>query len=489
MSDGLESKVTKATTWSIVGEFVAKFISPITSMILARLLTPEDFGIVAAINIIISFADMFTDAGFQKYLVQHKFDDEKDLNIATNVAFGLNVVLSLLLWIILIVFRYTFARQVGCETHANVLIVAGVSLVLTSFSSIQMALFRRKLDFKTLFLGRIIGALMHLVVAVPVAIITRSYWALIFGTISVNLSNAIILTIRSTWKPRIYFNFNVFKRMFSFSAWTLCEQVTIWLSTYMCTFIVGKYLSNYYLGLFNNSMTTVNQFTTLLVSSFSPVLFSALSRLQDDKYGFQNMYLKYKRLIACFTVPLCVGIFAFKEFIVKIMLGSQWQEATSFIGIWALSGAIVLVSQYTSEIYRSLGKPRLSTIVQVCFIIVNLPILVIKAKNGFNDVCNTQVALRFVLVVLHGIVLTFILKFPVFTYIKNVLPCYLAAAVMYGVSVIIRPISTSFIWQLFSVIVCAIVYFIPLLLFDNYRKEIIEPFIDKFRSSSSKSKL
>ena len=476
MTERIDTKVSKATIWSTISEFAAKLISPITSTILARLLTPEDFGVVAAINIIISFADMFTDAGFQKYIVQHEFKDDEEYIQSTNVAFCVNIVISMLLWIILIIFRYPFSRLVRCEDYANVLIIAGISLILTSFSSIQMATLRRCLDFKSLFFARVISAIIHLLVAVPTAFITHSFWALILGSISVNLANAIILTLRSSWKPKLFFDYDIFKKMFSFSIWTLCEQITIWLSTYICTFIVGRYLSNYYLGLFNNSMTTVNQFTTLLTSAFSPVLFSALSRLQYNRPEYLRMYMKYKRVIACFTVPLCVGIYAYKELIVKILLGQQWKEAIPFIGYWAISGAIVLVSQYTSEIYRSLGKPRLSTIVQIVFIIISVPVLLNSAKAGFEEVCTAQALLRFVLVAIHCVVVVFVLKMPLFSFVINVLPCYISAGMMLLISRILEMFSTEIVWQIISIGISGLLYIAVLWIAKNYREAIIKPF-------------
>ena len=479
MDEVVDSKVSKATIWSIIGEFSRKLISPITSMLLARLLTPDDFGIVAAINIIISFADMFTDAGFQKYIVQHEFKDDEEYILSKNVAFSLNLIISLILWAILIVFKYPFSRLIGCEDYANVLIVAGFSLILTSFSSIQMATFRRSLYFKPIFLARVISAVIHLIVAVPTALITHSYWALIFGSISENLANAVILTIMSSWKPKLFFKYDTFKNMFSFSIWTLCEQITIWFSTHMSIFIVGRYLTSYYLGLFNNSITTVNQLTTLLSSTFAPVLFSVLSRLQDNQNEYLRMYMKYMRIIACFTVPLCVGIYAYKELIVSIMLGKQWGEATSFIGYLALSGSIKFVGQYTSEIYRSLGKPKLSTLVQILYIVVSIPVLTYSAKQGFEEVCTAEVLLKFVIIVIHCLMIVFVLKMPLISFTLNVMPCYISAGIMLISSNILRMISGSDLWQFISVGLSGLIYFAVLWIAKNYREEIIKPFKNK----------
>ena len=103
MSESINTKVKSATKWSAITEIIAKLITPITSMVLARLLTPEAFGVVATLTMIISFAEIFTDAGFQKYLIQHDFKDEKDQIDSTNVAFWSNLIMSLIIWLIIIV--------------------------------------------------------------------------------------------------------------------------------------------------------------------------------------------------------------------------------------------------------------------------------------------------------------------------------------------------------------------------------------------------
>ena len=201
--------IGNAAKWSVVTEVAAKLVTPISNMILARLLTPEAFGVVATATMVFSFADMFTDSGFQKYLVQHEFENNEERNKATNVAFWTNLVLSLLFWLFISIFSNPLADAVGNPGMGKVLIIACMSLPLTSFSSIQMALYRRDFDFKTLFYVRMVGAVIPLIITVPLAMITHSYWALIIGTLCGNLSNAFILTVRSKWKPSPYFSFEI----------------------------------------------------------------------------------------------------------------------------------------------------------------------------------------------------------------------------------------------------------------------------------------
>ena len=177
MSDSLNKKVVKATKWSAITEILSKLLTPITSMVLARLLTPEAFGVVTTLTMIITFAEIFTDAGFQKYLVQHEFKDAQDRDESTNVAFWSNLMMSLFIWGIIAIFANPLAALVGNPGLGHVLIIACVSIPLAAFSSIQMALYKRDLDFRTLFKVRIISTLIPLLVTVPLAFWLRSYWA------------------------------------------------------------------------------------------------------------------------------------------------------------------------------------------------------------------------------------------------------------------------------------------------------------------------
>ena len=163
------NKIGVAAKWSSITEIIAKLITPISNMILARLLTPEAFGVVATVTMIFSFADMFTDSGFQKFLVQHEFENEFEKEKSINVAFWTNLILSFIIWIVISVFSEDIAILVGNPGLGNVFRVACISLPLTSFSSIQMALYQREFDFKTLFSVRMVGISIPLFVTVPLA--------------------------------------------------------------------------------------------------------------------------------------------------------------------------------------------------------------------------------------------------------------------------------------------------------------------------------
>ena len=145
----LNHKIVKATKWSTITEIIAKLITPITSIILARLLSPEAFGVVTTLSMIITFAEIFTDAGFQKYIIQHEFIDDLDREQSTNVAFWSNLIMSLFFWLVIGLFADPLAALVGSPGLGHVLIISCISIPLAAFSSIQIALYKRDLDFNT----------------------------------------------------------------------------------------------------------------------------------------------------------------------------------------------------------------------------------------------------------------------------------------------------------------------------------------------------
>lgn len=475
-----KSEILNATKWSSITEIIAKLITPIINMILARLLTPEAFGVVATATMIFSFADMFSDSGFQKYLIQHNFENVEEEEKAINVAFWTNMIISLLMWLLISIFSEELAILVGNPGLGAVFIVSCISLPITSFSSIQMALYHRKLDFKSLFFVRMVSVVIPLIVTVPLALITRSFWALIIGTICGNLSNAIILTWKSSWRPKIYYNFNILKRMFSFSIWSLIEAICIWLTNYIGVFIVGAYLSSYHLGLYKTSMNTVNQIMNLVTAATSSVLFSALSRCQSDKQKFEKIFFGFQRNVALFIVPMGVGIFIYRELVTKILLGNQWGEATGFIGLWALVNSIkIILSNYCSEAYRAMGRPKASVIVQISQLIFLIPALTYGASNGFTVLYIMRCLVSIELIIVNLIVINIVLNISARNLVSNVVPEIIASFIMGLIAIQLKKFGNMFYWELISIIICIISYFIIIFIIPKSRRQFL-PIIKQY---------
>lgn len=468
--DQLNQKVIKATKWSSVTEIAAKLVAPVSTMVLARVLTPEAFGVLVTATMVISFAEIFTDAGFQKYIVQHEFDSKKSLYQSTNVAFISNLVMSLAILAGITIFADEIAELVGNKGYGLVIAISSVCIPLAAFSSIQMALYKRHFDFKTLFIVRMVGIAIPLVITIPLALIFKSYWALIGGMIALNLSNAVLLTWKSKWKPRLWFKWSLLRQMFSFTFWSMMEAVAIWLTSYIDIFIVGRMLNDYYLGLYRTSMSTVGQFIGIVTAATTPVLFSSLSRLQNDDVEFKKMFFKFQKIVGLLVIPLGVGIFIFRDLITEILLGSQWTEASYFIGLWALTSAVTIVlAHYASEVYRSKGRPLFSVLSQVIHIAFLIPTVLISIRYGYDCLCEWRSLIRLQLIITNMIILYCLVKYTPLSMIRNIMPSLLAAAGMWGFSYLL-PQSTNYWVTAIYIIPCTMVYLLIICCFPVERQ-------------------
>lgn len=470
----LNKQIAKATKWSAMTEIMSRLLGPISSMVLARLLTPDAFGVVTTVMMIVSFAEVFSDAGFQKYIIQHEFQDETELEQNTNVAFWSNFTMSMLLWGIIALFNQPLAKLVGNEGLGYVLVIACISIPLMAFSSIQMARYKRSLDFKTLFKVKLVGILIPLFVTIPFAIWLRSFWALIIGHIAKDLINALLLTYYSVWKPRLYYSFRQFKEMFSFTAWSLFESLSIWLTAYVDVFIVGTYLNQHYLGLYKTSTVVVGYFTATITAATTPILFSSLSRLQNNDEEFKKLYFKFQKTISILMFPLCFGIFCFRDLVTEILLGEKWMETSGFIGLWALTSCFVIVmSHYTGEVLRSKGKPKLSTMAQLLHIVVLCPAIAIAVRYDYTTLYVTRSLIRIELIAVNLFFLYSLIRISLSQIFLNIFPALVSSCVMAFFSKLLLNYTTDFVMQILSAIIASLIYLCIVMMFNEERNLLL----------------
>lgn len=385
MSGSISKKATTATKWSLVTQVVSKLISPITTLILAHLLAPEVFGIVALVTMVTSFAEMISDAGFQKYLIQHEYESKEHFYLSANVAFWTNLLISLFLWLAIFIFRDDLARILGDSSIGLAIVIASLALPLMALVSVQTAIYQRTFDFKTLFYCRVGSSLLILVVSVPLAYFGWGYWSMIFGSVSSSLFLAVSLTFKSFWKPSFKYSLKELKAMLSFSIWTLVEAFSIWLTNWIGAFILGTLMSAYYLGLYNTSISLVNAVIAIVTGAINPIIFSSLSRFQTDRKKFDSSFYQVQKYLGFAVVPMAAALFVFSEAVVGLYLGSAWLEATLFFAFYSLTSAFVVVfGHVSSEAYRAIGKPRYSFLAQLGFLAFLIPGLLIGAMFGFK---------------------------------------------------------------------------------------------------------
>lgn len=468
---GLTKRIGNATQWSFATELLAKIIVPITNMILARLLVPEAFGLIATIQMVISFSEMFTEAGFGQYLIHKQFDSKEQLYQAANVAFWTNFVIAGMFFLNIILFSKELARIIGCVGSEIALTVACLAIPINSISSVQIVLCQKELNFKTLFYNRMIASLIPLIFSTAFAILGYGYWSLIIGTLLSNIAKAVVLTYRSSWKPKFWYKIDIFKSMFSFSFWILMEALAMWSCSWIDIFLVNNGLGNYYTGIYKTSQTTVTGILSVITASVNTILFSSLAHVQNNPKLFKMLLYKFQRIIAILVVPLGFGIFLFKDTITMILLGKQWIDAAGFIGMWGFCMALVAtMGTFCREALRAKGLPKVSFIAQCCHLIFVIPICLYGVKQGFEILITIRsLAYLQIIPLLHFCVYRYLDISPAVIWKQTVWP-FLCSLLMTIVAVIyFSTIDRSIGRDLICICVCVITYFTSISIRQSYR--------------------
>ena len=313
-----------------------------------------------------------------------------------------------------------------------------------------------------------------MVVTIPLALVFRNYWALVLGTIASNLVNAFLLTVFSKWKPRLYYSWQRFKEMFAFTSWSLVEAIALWATGYVDIFIVAKVLDQYYLGLYTTSISLVGQIMGLITTATTPILFSSLSKLQESPAEFKSLFLRFQKLVGLLVIPAGFGIYVFKDIVTTILLGNQWIEASGFVGMWGLTSALTIVfAHYCGEVYRALGKPKISVIVQLFHIVFLWPTVIIASNYGFETLYIARSLIRFQSILVNMIALYLLVKISPICMMKNVIFSLCAATVMSCVGYFLLQVDNSFMWGIITIVFCFLIYSITFVIFPGERKTLI----------------
>lgn len=449
-----------AAKWSLLSEMIAKIITPVTQLVLARILAPEAFGVLATVIMVASFGQMLADAGFSKYLVQHDFKSQRSLYRAADVTFWSSMTAALILMVLVVVGKDYLAIVVGTPGLGVPIAVASLSIPLSVFVSTQQALFRRAFEYKKLLPIRIVVAAVPLLISVPLAIAGLDYWSLIIGTLAAALINAIALTVVSPWKPRVYYSWSLLREMFSFSAWSLLEAISIWMTLWSGTFIVGSVLTPSELGLYRQPILVVNSLFAIVTGATTPILFAALSRLQNDRTEYRRFFLEFQFTVSVLLLPVGVGAFLYRDFVVGVLFGDQWQGASLMFGLWALtSGFNIVFAHYCSEVFRSLGRPRVSLLSQCLYMAVMIPALYFAAIHSFSTLVVVNALVRVVGVAISQSLMFMVAGIGFIRILKNLGIPLIASVTMGGLGWWLSALAAGeWLWCILGIIGCAIVY-------------------------------
>jgi len=364
--ESLSKKVVRGGMWVFALRFTNRGLGFVRTIILARLLAPEDFGLLGIAMLAISTIETFSQTGFQAALIQKKDNVESYLDTAWTVS----AIRGVVLFLILFLFAPVVAKFFNSPQATLVIKVIAVSTLLSGFRNIGIIFFQKELEFNKQFTYEFSATLVDFTVAISLAFILRNVWALIWGGLAANFVRLFMSYILHPYRPRVRLDKGEFRKLFGFGKWVLGSSILVFLVTQGDDIFVGKMLGVTALGFYQMAYLISNLPATEISHVISHVTFPAYSKLQNDVKRLSGAYLDTLQLTAFISMPLAGGIFALAPDFTRIFLGEKWMLMVPAIQVLVLAGLVRSIAATTGPIFHGVGRPRVDTIWQVIRLIV-----------------------------------------------------------------------------------------------------------------------
>lgn len=359
--EGLQKKVLSGLVWKFGERIGAQLVSLLVRIILARILMPEDFGVVTMIMIFIEIANVFVVSGFGQSLIQKKDADNLDFSSV----FYFSVTMSWILYFIIFLGSPVVASFYGKPVLTPILRVLALKLPLAGINSVQQAYVQKHMMFKRFFFSTLIGTLVSAVVGIVMAYHGFGPWALVAQYLCNSAMDTLILWVTVKWRPDFRFSKSRMKEMFGFGWKMLLSELINTTYKQVRSLVIGKIYSEQDLAYYDQGQKLPNIIVTNINSSIGSVLFPAMTTRQDNKETLKQIVRRSIQVGSYIMWPLMIGFAVVAEPVVSLVFSDKWLPCVPFLQIACIQFALEPVQTANIQAVKALGKGRVMLIMEI----------------------------------------------------------------------------------------------------------------------------
>lgn len=449
MSQSLAKTAVKGTIWSAVGKFGVMAIQFMIYVVLARLLTPADFGAIGMLMIFITVSQAFADGGFGSALVQKKDTDQTDYSTVFFWSVGIGIVIFLILYCL----SPAIAHFYGMPILAPVLRTIGITMIFMGASSTQVARLQKQLQFKQIAIVDICTYLLSAIISISMAAHGFGIWSLVALNLCQTIGKVLILLAITRWLPSLTFSWSAFRKLFSFGGFFFLNFLMEIISNNIQGLIIGKKFSASQMGYYSQAARLEYLTGQSVPQIIAQVMYPIFSQFQDDKARLRAIVTADHRIISFLIYPLLTILIILAPDIIRFIYGDQWGPSVPYYRILMVGGFFICLKNINSYAVAAVGKSKslfYASIFQWCMLAILLYV------GSFFGMIGIMWALTLNML---NIFLSYITASQIHTglkithIIKALLPsaalCLLSAAIVYPIYTI-----TNLWWPL-----CASIFF------------------------------
>jgi PST family polysaccharide transporter len=395
----LTQKTMRGIFWSGTSQFVSQGISFFVNIVVARVLFPEDFGVLGMAAVYIELISILSDLGLNASIIQRDKVTQNQLS----TCFWLNLIIAVILIGGSVLCAPLVAQFYRTEILSSVIIVSSLSFIPRMMGSVNKALLTRELAFKTMAAPDIIGIMVFSVLVIPMAWSGLGLWSIILANLIGVWATTIALWKWSGWRPSWTFDWNGYKSLMSFGSRVLGEQLIGFINMNIDYLLIGRLLGTYALGIYTMAFSLMTFPLRKIAQMVTRVTFPAFSRVQHDDALLRDAYLKTVRYISLVTFPILTGMGLLADDFIHVAYTDKWAEVIIPLQIMCLDGLIRTVGTTVGSILYAKGRADIGLKWKIASAGVIIPSIIVGADYG---IIGVAVALTGTTVVLAPIIQT-----------------------------------------------------------------------------------
>lgn len=350
--NNLKTSIFSGLFWKFGERILAQGVSFVVSVILSRILLPDDYGIVAIVLVFINIANVFVTSGFSTALVQNK--NATEIDFSTN--FYCSLAMSFCVYVVMFFVAPLISVFYSMPELTLVIRIFSLRIPLSAISAIQHAYVERHMLFKRYFFSTLFGTLISGVVGIVLAYQDFGVWALIAQYFTNTVIDIIVLFFTVSWRPRLLFSMESARSMMSYGSKILLADLSGTFFDQLRALIIGKIYTSSDLAYYNKGNQLPNLITTNISASVMTVLFPAISNINDESERVKELTRKSIKTMAYILFPMLVGMACISKPLVIVLFTEKWILAVPYIQILSISSAIGLISNISIQTIKAVGR-------------------------------------------------------------------------------------------------------------------------------------
>lgn len=438
MENELRNKTIAGVFWKFAERISAQLVSFIVSIILARLLVPEAYGVIALITVFITLCDEFITSGLNTALIQKKNADNVDFSTIFYFSFTVSVVLYVVLF-----FAAPFiAVFYDMPIISPVLRVMGLRIIVGAVNSVQHAYVSRSMQFRRFFYSTIIGTIASAVVGIAMAYGGYGVWALVAQYCLNSLINTLVLWFTVKWRPELKFSFMRLKSLYSYGWKIFAASMLRTLYNNLRSLIIGKLYSSEDLAYYNKGQSFPSLISTNINGTIDSVLFPAISKKQNDYASMKLMLRRSIKVGSYIMMPMMIGMAAVAPQLISVLLTDKWMGSVVFLRISCIAFALAPIETENLQAIKAMGKSGLVLKIELLKKAIGLLLLVVSMKYGVVAIATSLLVSTIIGTVINAFPNKRLLNYSILEQVKDILPSVVLSVIM--AAVVVCVVKTGF---------------------------------------------